>query len=132
MTDIKVTDTKLLGGRNISVLPGHIAIIMDGNGRWAKQQGLRRVLGHETGAERVRDITTACSELGLQQLTLYAFSLENWKRPKTETSFLMDLLVKFLRREQATFKKNNIRFKAIGRLHMLSEKARIEVGGLRP
>jgi undecaprenyl diphosphate synthase len=75
----------------------------------------------------VRDITTACSELGLQQLTLYAFSMENWKRPKTETSFLMDLLVKFLRREQATFRKNNIRFKAIGRLHMLPEKVRLEV-----
>jgi undecaprenyl diphosphate synthase len=100
-------------------IPSHIAIIMDGNGRWARQQGLRRILGHESGAKTVRDISRECSRLGVGRLTLYAFSAENWKRPEIEVKFLMKLLSDYLVNERQEIMDNNIRFTAIGRLEEL-------------
>lgn len=102
-------------------LPQHIAIIMDGNGRWAKKQGLKRAAGHEAGAKSVRDITTYCAKIGIKYLTLYAFSTENWQRPKVEVDYLMNLLEKFLKAELDTLMKNNIRFKTIGNLSKFSK-----------
>jgi undecaprenyl diphosphate synthase len=102
-------------------LPRHIAIIMDGNGRWARRQGLRRIRGHRAGSETVRRITTECAALGLDRLTLYAFSSENWKRPKREIDFLMKLLREFLVAERGEIMENEIRFRAIGRLAELPE-----------
>lgn len=99
----------------------HIAVIMDGNGRWAEQKGQKRLKGHEAGAEVVRKITTFCSEHpDIEQLTLYAFSTENWKRPKLEVEFLMKLLERYLKNELETYMKNNIRFKPIGDLSSFS------------
>ncbi len=108
-------------------LPRHLAIIMDGNGRWAQGQGLARTSGHEKGADTIRTVTTECARLGLQQLTLYAFSAENWKRPRTEITFLMRLLRRFLVRERPTLMDNNVRLTAIGRLDELPDKARAEL-----
>jgi len=102
-------------------LPKHIAIIMDGNGRWAKKRCLKRTMGHEKGAEVVRDITTYCSKIGINYLTLYAFSTENWARPKLEVEYLMKLLEKFLKNELDVFMANSIRFKAIGNLSKFSK-----------
>jgi len=95
-------------------LPKHIAIIMDGNGRWAKERGLPRYKGHETGAESVRKITTECARRGIHQLTLYAFSTENWKRPRQEVNYLMRLLRRYLIDERQEIMENNIRFRVIG------------------
>ncbi len=103
-------------------LPQHIAIIMDGNGRWAKQHGKPRVFGHQNGVKAVRETTEAAAELGVQYLTLYAFSTENWNRPKLEVNALMTLLVETLNKEVATLNKNNIRLKAIGEIHKLPKK----------
>jgi undecaprenyl diphosphate synthase len=100
-------------------LPHHIAIIMDGNGRWAKQHGQPRVFGHRNGVKAVRETTEAAAELGIKYLTLYAFSTENWGRPKLEVDALMTLLVDTLHKEIATLNKNNIRLKAIGDLSKL-------------
>jgi undecaprenyl diphosphate synthase len=108
-------------------IPSHIAIIMDGNGRWARQQGLRRILGHESGAETVREITRECSRLGVGRLTLYAFSAENRKRPEHEVKYLMKLLLDYLVRERKEIMDNNIRFTAIGRLGELPEDVRQEL-----
>ena len=105
-------------------IPAHIAIIMDGNGRWAKEQGLQRILGHESGAETVREITRECSRLGVGRLTLYAFSAENWKRPLREIDFLMKLLEQYLVQERKEIMENNIRFTSIGRLDELPEGVR--------
>lgn len=110
-------------------IPRHIAIIMDGNGRWAREHGLQRILGHESGAETVREITRECSRLGVDRLTLYAFSAENWKRPQPEVGFLMQLLAEYLVRERAEIMENNIRFTAIGRLEELPEPVRRELAG---
>ena len=99
----------------------HIAIIMDGNGRWAKERGLKRTAGHEEGAKVVRNITIHCAKLGVRYLTLYAFSTENWSRPKLEVEYLMKLLEKYLKNELETFLQNNIRFKAIGDLSKFSK-----------
>jgi undecaprenyl diphosphate synthase len=101
-------------------IPTHIAIIMDGNGRWAKERGFKRTTGHEEGAKVVRNITEHCTKIGVKYLTLYAFSTENWSRPKLEVEFLMKLLEKYLRSEQEVYLKNNIRFKAIGDLSKFS------------
>ena len=103
-------------------LPRHIAIIMDGNGRWAKQQGNVRIFGHRNAIKAVRDVCEGCAELGVGYLTLYAFSTENWNRPKMEVSALMDLLVSTINSETETLIKNNIRLNAIGRLTDLPEK----------
>ena len=110
-----------------SKLPRHLAIIMDGNGRWAQQHGLARTGGHEAGARTIRAITTECARLGLERLTLYAFSHENWKRPRTEVAFLMRLLKKFLIGERPTLAKNNVRLTAIGRLDDLPAPVRKEL-----
>jgi len=108
-------------------IPAHIAIIMDGNGRWAKEQGLQRILGHESGAETVREITRECSRLGVGRLTLYAFSAENWKRPLREVDFLMKLLEQYLVQERKEIMENNIRFTSIGRSDELPEGVRKEL-----
>jgi undecaprenyl diphosphate synthase len=100
-------------------LPQHIAIIMDGNGRWAKQHGQPRVFGHHNGVKSVRETTEAAAEIGIKYLTLYAFSTENWGRPKYEVDALMTLLVDTLHKESATLNKNNIRLQAIGDLSKL-------------
>ena len=107
-----------------SRMPKHIAIIMDGNGRWALRRGMPRVIGHKKGAETVRQVTEQCRQLGVPVLTLYAFSDENWGRPKQEVSFLMDMLGSFLKAEIATMKANGIRFRTIGRIERLPETAR--------
>ena len=102
-------------------IPRHVAIIMDGNGRWAAQRHLPRVEGHRAGIDAVRDTVETSARLGLDVLTLYAFSVENWKRPKTEVSVLMSLLRRYLRLELDTLLQNNIRFTAIGRPNELPE-----------
>ena len=104
-----------------NTIPSHIAIIMDGNGRWAKERGLNRTAGHEEGAKTVRKITSYCAKLGVKYLTLYAFSTENWDRPKLEVEFLMKLLEKYLKSELEVYLKNNIKFKAIGDLDRFSK-----------
>jgi len=104
-----------------TLLPKHIAIIMDGNGRWAKQKGLVRTAGHEKGALVVKDITTHCAKIGIKYLTLYAFSTENWNRPKLEVSFLMKLLEKYLKEQEKTYMDNNISFKTIGDISKFSK-----------
>ncbi len=100
-------------------LPRHAAVIMDGNGRWAKRHGWDRTRGHQRGAEVVRAITTESVKLGIKRLTLYAFSSENWSRPKREVAFLMSLLADFLRGELPTLQENGVRLEAIGRLERL-------------
>ena len=102
-------------------IPNHIAIIMDGNGRWAKERGLNRTAGHEEGAKTVRKITQYCSDIKVKYLTLYAFSTENWERPKLEVEFLMKLLDRYLKKELSVYLENNIRFKAIGDLNRFSK-----------
>ncbi len=110
---------------NIAKLPAHVAIIMDGNGRWAKSQGKPRVFGHKSGVVSVREVTEGAAELGVQYLTLYAFSTENWSRPTFEVNALMTLLVETVRKEVSTLNKNNIRLQAIGNLDGLPEKTRL-------
>ena len=100
-------------------LPRHIAIIMDGNGRWATEKGLSRTAGHQEGIESVRDIVKACSQLGIKYLTLYAFSIENWKRPSTEVGILMKLLEHYLKQEIDELHRNNVKLQAIGKLSSL-------------
>lgn len=100
-------------------LPRHIAIIMDGNGRWAQERGLPRYEGHREGIKTVRDIVKATATLGIEFLTLYVFSMENWKRPKQEVAILMDLLRKHLKKELPELKENNVRLQAIGKLNAL-------------
>lgn len=106
----------------MSNIPKHIAIIMDGNGRWAKEQGLNRTAGHEKGASTVREVTIHCSNIGIKYLTLYAFSTENWSRPKLEVEFLMKLLERYFKSELPIYLKNNVRFKAIGDISKFSKK----------
>ena len=104
-------------------LPRHIAIIMDGNGRWAKEQGEDRLFGHYHGVESVRNIVEGCAELGVEYLTLYAFSTENWDRPEYEVAGLMELLVSTIRKEVETLNKNKIRLHVIGDMSMLPDFA---------
>jgi len=103
-------------------LPAHVAIIMDGNGRWAKKRLMNRITGHEKGSDTVREIVKASREIGIKVLTLYAFSTENWQRPKTEVSALMTLLERFLIKERNEMLDNNIRLNAIGQLERLPKK----------
>jgi len=103
-------------------VPQHIAVIMDGNGRWAKKRGLRRENGHREGRKSVKKIVECCAELGIKNLTLYAFSTENWNRPKLEIDFLMQLLFLSLKDELKTLNKNNIKFETIGDLTRLPKK----------
>jgi undecaprenyl diphosphate synthase len=104
-------------------LPRHLAVIMDGNGRWARSRGLPRVEGHQAGVRAVRTLTEACCEIGIQFLTVYAFSTENWKRPKEEVAALFSLLEHFLPEELPSLQANNVRLQAIGRLQQLPEGA---------
>ncbi|MGI9158695.1 MAG: polyprenyl diphosphate synthase, partial [Saprospiraceae bacterium] len=100
-------------------VPSHIAIIMDGNGRWAKQKGMPRVLGHRSGVKSVREVTEGCAEIGVRYLTLYAFSTENWNRPPAEVTALMSLLVDTIRSEIKSLNKNQVRLLAIGDIEAL-------------
>jgi undecaprenyl diphosphate synthase len=111
----------------INNLPKHIAIIMDGNGRWAKERGFLRAIGHESGTKSVRNTVEACSELGIKNLTLYAFSSENWNRPKLEVQTLMQLLITSLKKELPTMQQNSIRLNAIGNLDNLPKKVQKEL-----
>jgi undecaprenyl diphosphate synthase len=104
-----------------ALLPTHVAIIMDGNGRWAKQRHLPRVEGHRNGVESVRTVVRAAGELGIKYLTLYAFSVENWNRPKDEVDTLMQYLARFLRTEIGELNRNNVRLEAIGQIYRLPE-----------
>jgi undecaprenyl diphosphate synthase len=112
---------------NLQRLPRHIAIIMDGNGRWAKEKGQDRLYGHFHGVESVRNIVEGCAELGVEYLTLYAFSTENWDRPQTEVTGLIELLVETIRKETETLNKNNIKLHVIGDVKMLPEYAQKEL-----
>src|SRR6476620_9596546 len=112
---------------NFARLPQHIAVIMDGNGRWAAQRHLPRVEGHRAGIASVRDVVEASARLGIRVLTLYAFSVENWKRPRAEVSTLMTLLKRYLRLELGTLLDNNIRFQVIGREEELAPDVREEL-----
>lgn len=107
---------------DLSKLPKHIAIIMDGNGRWAKNRNMPRVFGHKNGVTSVREVSEACAELGVECLTLYAFSAENWGRPTLEVNALMALLVETVKKELSTLNKNNIKLTAIGDLSKLPSK----------
>ena len=108
-------------------LPKHIAIIMDGNGRWAKERGEDRVYGHHEGVISVREIVNACGEIGISYLTLYAFSTENWNRPREEVNALMELLVNTIRKEAEELKKNNVRLHVIGNFESLPEVCQREL-----
>lgn len=108
-------------------IPEHVAIIMDGNGRWAKKRGLPRVAGHRAGADSVRKVVESCDALGVRYLTLYAFSSENWSRPKKEVDALMDLLEKFLKEKTSEMMEDNVKLTAIGRLEMLPAHVRAEL-----
>src|SRR5690349_4485336 len=112
---------------NFERLPAHIAIIMDGNGRWAAQRHLPRVEGHRAGIDSVRDVVETSARLGIGVLTLYAFSVENWKRPRTEINTLMTLLKRYLRLELNTLLKNDIRFQVIGRKDELAADVQDEL-----
>ncbi len=108
-------------------LPKHLAIIMDGNGRWAKKQGLLRAIGHESGTKSVKTIVQTCAKLGIENLTLYAFSTENWNRPKLEVEILMKILVNSLKKELETMQKNNIKLNSIGSLENLPKSVQKEL-----
>ncbi|MFM9989114.1 isoprenyl transferase [Flavobacterium sp.] len=117
----------LLTSINTDNLPKHLAIIMDGNGRWAKKQGMLRAIGHENGTKSVRTTVEACAKLGIENLTLYAFSTENWNRPKLEVDLLMKLLINSLKKELATLVKNNIKLNSIGNLENLPKSVQKEL-----
>lgn len=108
-------------------LPAHIAVIMDGNGRWARQRNFPRIIGHKAGVNAVRITVETCAQLGLEALTLYAFSVENWKRPRHEIDGLWRLLVVYLRRELSTLMENDIQLVAIGRLELLPDAIQAEL-----
>src|SRR6185503_12312483 len=121
------SDDALARQVNFEQLPAHVAIIMDGNGRWAARRHLPRVEGHRAGINSVRDVVEASARLGFDVLTIYAFSMENWKRPEAEVSTLMALLKRYLRLELGTLLKNNIRFRVIGRADELSADIQDEI-----
>ncbi len=114
-------EAELLAEIDSARLPNHIAIIMDGNGRWARARGKPRIFGHRAGAESVRAILDTCARLQIKAVTLYAFSTENWKRPETEVTGLMQMLKFYLKKELKTVHDNNIRFQAIGKIQGLAE-----------
>lgn len=120
-------EASILKKIDLTKLPRHIAVIMDGNGRWAGQRNLPRVAGHRAGIASVREIVEISARLGLDVLTLYAFSVENWKRPRSEIRTLMALLKEYVRRELGNIHKNNIRFQTIGRTQELDESVRREL-----
>ena len=120
-------EAKLLAAIDESRLPQHVAVIMDGNGRWAKQRGKPRIFGHRAGAESVRAIIDTCRRLEIKAVTLYAFSTENWKRPRTEIKGLMQMLKRYIRSELKEVNEHNIRFRAIGDVNGLSEDVQKEI-----
>lgn len=120
-------EAKLLAAIDPARLPRHIAIIMDGNGRWARERGKPRIFGHRAGAESVRAILDTCARLEIEAVTLYAFSTENWKRPKAEVSGLMSMLKRYIRSEMREVSANNIRFQAIGNIAGLSLDVQKEI-----
>ncbi len=120
-------EAKLLAAIDPERVPEHIAVIMDGNGRWAKLRGKPRIFGHRAGADSVRAIIDTCARLGVKAVTLYAFSTENWKRPKTEIAGLMSMLKRFIRSELKEVHANNIKFKAIGDLYALPPDVQDEI-----
>ncbi len=120
-------EANLLAQIDLSRLPRHVAIIMDGNGRWAKKRFLPRIAGHRAGVEAVRDSVDTAARLGIEALTLYAFSVENWKRPAYEIEALMTFLKEYLRKEIDNLDRNNIRFQTIGRTHDLDESVQVEL-----
>ncbi len=115
------TPANHLSAEAMASLPRHVAVIMDGNGRWAKQRHLPRIEGHRQGAESARTIIRAAGELGIKYLTLYAFSVENWNRPKDEVDALMKYLVHYLKFETSELNKNNVRLEVIGQIYRLPE-----------
>jgi undecaprenyl diphosphate synthase len=133
MVDIKrlagpgTREASLLKKIDLNRLPKHVAVIMDGNGRWAEMRRLPRVAGHRAGSDSVREIIEISAQLGLEVLTLFAFSVENWKRPPSEVRTLMKLLKEFLRRELKPVKEANIKFQTIGRIHELDESVQTEL-----
>ena len=120
-------EAKLLAQIDLLRLPRHVAVIMDGNGRWAKKRFLPRVAGHRAGVEAVRNSVDTAARLGIEVLTLYAFSVENWKRPAYEIEALMTFLKEYLRKEIDNLDRNNIRFQTIGRMHDLDESVQVEL-----
>jgi len=116
-----------MGSLAPELVPRHIAIIMDGNGRWAKSRGLPRAAGHRAGAETVREVVSACQDLGVEFLTLYAFSSENWNRPQKEIDSLMSLLERFLKSKAQEFSDKNVRLRSIGRTELLPPSCRYEL-----
>ena len=120
-------EAELLEKIDLRQLPEHLAVIMDGNGRWAQRRHLPRIAGHRTGVKTAREIIETCARLKLPCLTLYAFSLENWRRPQTEVDFLMRLLREYLKRELPSIHKNNIRLLIIGRSEQLPEAVRKDI-----
>lgn len=118
---VSIKEEEILRKIDSNNIPKHIAIIMDGNGRWAKKRGLPRAIGHRAGVETIRNIVKASSKIGIKYLTLYAFSTENWKRPKDEVSALMSLLVEFLRKEIDELNSNNVVVRTIGDISQLPE-----------
>ncbi len=127
LTPANREEAALLDGVDPRRLPQHIAIIMDGNGRWAERRHLPRIAGHRAGVKMTREIVDTCARLGVPCLTLYAFSLENWRRPQAETAFLMRLLREYLKREMPVLNKNNIQFLAIGRASELPDAVRRDI-----
>jgi len=121
------TEARLFRELDPARLPEHIAIIMDGNGRWARRRHLPRIAGHRAGVRVAREVIEACARLGIHALTLYAFSLENWRRPKAETDFLMRLLREYLRKELPVIHRNNIRLLVIGRSEQLPEAVQADI-----
>ena len=119
LRSVEDAESELISQVDFARLPKHIAIIMDGNGRWAHRRRLPRIAGHRAGAQAVRDAVEICSQLGVTALTLYAFSTENWKRPRTEIDTLMELLREYIRKELAEIHRNNIRLQILGRYEQL-------------
>ena len=123
----KTAEAKLLAAIDPARLPAHIAVIMDGNGRWARARGKPRIFGHRAGSDSVKSIIDTCARMGIGAVTLYAFSTENWKRPKAEVSGLMQMLKRVLRRELKDVHRNNIRFQAIGNIAGLAYDVQAEL-----
>src|SRR5580700_3444338 len=127
---LKATDheeERLLLDLDADRLPQHIAVIMDGNGRWAQRRHLPRVAGHRAGVQSARTVIETCARLGIPALTLYAFSMENWRRPKAEIDFLMRLLRQYLRKELPVIHRNNIRLQIIGRTDQLPQEVQADM-----
>lgn len=124
---VSAEEATLLGKLDLARLPRHVAVIMDGNGRWAQKRHLPRIAGHRSGTKTARTTIETCARLRIEALTLYAFSVDNWRRPKTETDFLMQLLREYLRQEMPLIQKNDIRMRFLGRLQELPEGVQRDV-----